>query len=179
MVAQGECLVTPDAETTLSALLGSCVAACIRDRVAGVGGMNHFLLAAPMGQRADRFGAPARYGAYAMELLINRVLAAGTGHKANLEIKIFGGGVISPALTDVGARNIGFVRRFLAAEGYVTASEDVGGGFARRILFRPSTGKALVRKVLAGDAAALARRELELARRPPERDSREADVELF
>jgi chemotaxis protein CheD len=178
-VHQGECTVSDDASLMLSAVLGSCISACVRDRVARVGGMNHFLLAAPGGQAPDRFGAPARYGAYAMELLINRVLSAGTGRKANLEIKVFGGGIVSRALTDVGARNIGFVRRFLAEEGYAIASEDMGGGFARRVLFQPASGRALVRRLTAARAAAIARSELQIARLVPTRDAAGPDVELF
>lgn len=179
VVHQGECTVTADASLTLSTVLGSCVSACIRDRVAGVGGMNHFLLAAPGGQRADRFGAPARYGAYAMELLINRILTAGSGRKANLEFKVFGGGVITPALNDVGARNLAFLGDFLAAEGYAIASRDVGGSYARRVLFNPVSGRALVRRLDAGNAAAIARQELQMARRAPVRAVPELEVELF
>src|SRR6185437_14540979 len=132
-VHQGDCLVSNDASVTFSTVLGSCVSACVRDVRAGVGGMNHFLLAEQSGAARDRYGASARYGAFAMEQLINSVLSRGTGSKANLEIKVFGGGLINAGLTDIGAKNIEFVREFLANEGYRMAGEDLGGAFARRV----------------------------------------------
>ncbi len=124
-VHQGDCLVGAEQDLTFSTVLGSCVSACVRDIDAKVGGMNHFLLAEPAGSTSDHFGASARYGAFAMEQLINNVLTRGTGKKSNLQIKIFGGGMINAALSDIGAKNIEFVRKFLKDEGYEVASEDV------------------------------------------------------
>jgi chemotaxis protein CheD len=112
-IHQGDCLVGGEEDLTYSTILGSCVSACVRDVEAKVGGMNHFLLAEPSGSARDRFGVSARYGAFAMEQLINKVLTHGSGRKSNLEIKIFGGGMINAALSDVGAKNIQFVRQFL------------------------------------------------------------------
>lgn len=177
-VHQGDCLVSADADVTFSTVLGSCVSACVRDTVAQVGGMNHFLLAEPAGVTRDRYGASARYGAFAMEQLINKVLSTGTGKKANLEIKVFGGGMINAALTDIGAKNIEFVRDFLANEGYVAQKTDLGGAFARRVMFKPQSGRAMVKRLdnLAG--ANVAQEELALTRRPvaaPVVD----DIELF
>ena len=177
-VHQGDCLVSADADVTFSTVLGSCVSACVRDTVAQGGGMNHFLLAEPAGVTRDRYGASARYGAFAMEQLINKVLSTGTGKKANLEIKVFGGGMINAALTDIGAKNIEFVRDFLANEGYVAQKTDLGGAFARRVMFKPQSGRAMVKRLdnLAG--ANVAQEELALTRRPvaaPVVD----DIELF
>src|SRR5690606_3777236 len=140
-VHQGDCLVSAAPDRTFSTVLGSCISACVRDVVAGVGGMNHFLLAEPSGAARDNYGAPARYGAFAMEQLINQVLVRGTGLKRNLEIKVFGGGLITAALSDIGAKNIDFVREFLLNEGYAPVKEDVGGSFARRVLFKPHSGR--------------------------------------
>lgn len=183
-IHQGDCLVGGEADLTFSTILGSCVAACIRDIEARVGGMNHFLLAEPSGSARDRYGASARYGAFAMEQLINKVLTRGSGRKANLEIKIFGGGLINSALTDVGAKNIEFVREFLGNEGYVIASEDVGGSFARRVMFKPHSGRAFVKRLDSVAASSVAREELSImgrrmaqafAPRQPAND----DIELF
>src|SRR5690606_34352403 len=115
---QGDCLVSSEPQATFSTILGSCISACVRDRAAGIGGMNHFLLASQSGSSKDRFGESARYGAFAMEQLINMVLSKGTGRKANLEFKVFGGGNIHAGMNDVGLKNIEFVREFLANEGY-------------------------------------------------------------
>jgi chemotaxis protein CheD len=180
-VHQGDCLVGREPDLTFSTILGSCVAACIRDVEARVGGMNHFLLAAPSGPAArDRYGESARYGAFAMEQLINKVLAAGSGRKTNLEIKVFGGGIINSALTDVGSKNIEFVHQFLGDEGYALANEDVGGTYARRVMFKPFTGRAFVKRLDAAAGASIANEELAIVSRRllPIRAPAE-DIELF
>jgi len=178
-VHQGDCHVSSETELTYSTVLGSCISACVRDRVANIGGMNHFLLAEQSGPAKDRYGASARYGAFAMEQLINKVLSKGTGKKANLEIKVFGGGKINSALDDVGRKNIDFVRQFLADEGYVAVSEDLGGTYARRVLFKPHSGRAFVKRLDSEVGANVAREEVAFARRrvvaPPAVD----DIELF
>jgi chemotaxis protein CheD len=178
-IHQGDCLVGGDEDLTFSTILGSCVSACVRDTQALVGGMNHFLLAEPSGNARDRYGASARYGAFAMEQLINKVLSRGSGRKTNLEIKIFGGGLINAALTDVGAKNIEFVREFLDNEGYAVAGEDVGGAFARRVMFKPVSGRAFVKRLDSVAGASVAREELSIVGtrsvvKPPM-----DDIELF
>lgn len=180
-IHQGDCLVGGEEDLTFSTILGSCIAACIRDVEARVGGMNHFLLAEPSGSARDRYGASARYGAFAMEQLINKVLTRGTGRKVNLEIKVFGGGLINSALTDVGAKNIEFVRQFLADEGYAVAGEDVGGSFARRVMFKPHSGRAFVKRLDSDAGANVAREELSIVRKrvAPRAPAPVADIELF
>ena len=182
-IHQGDCLVSGDDELIFSTILGSCVSACVRDVEAKVGGMNHFLLAEPSGNSRDRYGASARYGAFAMEQLINKVLTKGSGRKANLEIKVFGGGLINSALTDVGAKNIEFVHDFLSAEGYALAGEDVGGTFARRVMFKPHSGKAFVKRLDSAAASTVAKEELSLVVRraspAPVARTPEPDIELF
>lgn len=178
-VHQGDCHISAAADVTFSTVLGSCIAACVRDRVAGVGGMNHFLLAEQSGSAKDRYGASARYGAFAMEQLINKVLSNGSGKKGNLELKVFGGGKINSMLDDVGAKNIEFVRQFLKDEGYVAASEDLGGTYARRVLFKPSSGRAFVKRLDSDVGANVAREELAIARRRVVVPGPAADIELF
>ncbi|WP_299977547.1 hypothetical protein [Devosia sp. 66-22] len=180
-IHQGDCLVGGEEDLTFSTILGSCIAACIRDVEARVGGMNHFLLAEPSGSARDRYGASARYGAFAMEQLINKVLTRGSGRKANLEIKVFGGGLINSALTDVGAKNIEFVRQFLADEGYTLAGEDVGGAFARRVMFKPHSGRAFVKRLDSDAGASVEREELSIVRKraAPRAPAPAVDIELF
>ncbi len=177
-VHQGDCQVSGDAGVTLSTVLGSCISACVRDRVANIGGMNHFLLAEQSGSARDRFGASARYGAFAMEQLINKILTRGTGQKSNLEIKVFGGGNINVALNDVGKKNAEFVRTFLLSEGYKIAGEDVRGTFARRVLYKPVTGQAFIKRLDSSAGHNVAQQELAIAVRrtvaPPV-----PDIELF
>ena len=178
-VHQGDCHVSGEPDLTLSTVLGSCISACVRDRVAGIGGMNHFLLAEQSGSAKDRYGASARYGAYAMEQLINTVLSRGTGRKGNLEIKVFGGGNINSALNDVGAKNIEFVRQFLADEGYVLSGEDMGGTYARRVLFKPQSGRAFCKRLESTANASIARDELAIARTRAIAPVVNDDIELF
>ena len=177
-VHQGDCLVSSDTDLTFSTVLGSCISACVRDRVANVGGMNHFLLAEQSGSAKDRYGASARYGAFAMEQLINKVLSKGSGRKQNLEIKVFGGGKINAALDDVGAKNIEFVRQVLADEGYVLDKEDLGGTYARRVMFKPHSGRAFIKRLDNVAGANVAKEELLIVKRPVMKPPVD-DIELF
>jgi len=135
-------------DEVLDTVLGSCVSACIRNPRLRIGGMNHFLLPIANGRTDDSWdkgpGRATRYGSASMEHLINRILAAG-GSRGELEVKIFGGGRILAALTDVGADNVKFVRDYLRREGMHLAAEDVGAGVARHVQYFPLTGRARVR----------------------------------
>lgn len=167
-VIQGSHEVTADPDVMLTTILGSCVAACIRDRASGVGGMNHFLLPeAPAGGVGDR-----RYGVQSMELLINALLRAGA-RRDRLEAKVFGGARMLDKTTDVGARNAEFVRRFLADEDIPLAGESLGGLCARRIQFWPGSGR--VRQQMIQDAD-LVQRERATLRAAP---APAGQVELF
>lgn len=134
-VLQGEFKVTHKTDVVFSTILGSCISACLYDIKEGVGGMNHFLLAA--GSVEDQ---SSRYGINAMELLVNGILKLG-GTRSNLRAKIFGGGNMLPNLPDVGAENTNFVQRYLTEEGIECVSSSVGGNKARRIRFHPASGR--------------------------------------
>ncbi|HLM53365.1 MAG TPA: chemoreceptor glutamine deamidase CheD [Pseudoxanthomonas sp.] len=133
-----------DTDIALVTLLGSCVAACIRDPLLKLGGMNHFLL--PEGQVGD--GAPARYGSFAMELLINDLLKRGAS-RGRLEAKVFGGGNVLKGFTanPVGTRNAEFVRQYLATERIPVVGEDLGGIHPRKVWFFPHTGRVVVQRL--------------------------------
>lgn len=148
-VGQGEHHVTADRDVVLTTVLGSCVAACLCDPFAGVGGMNHFLLPDGAGAGTD---AGRRYGAYAMELLINDLLKAGA-RRERLEAKLFGGGRMFDSLRDVGLANADFAERFLADEGIPVVSGSLRGVGGRRLHYWPASGRAMQRSV--ADAAAL------------------------
>lgn len=178
-VHQGDCHVSDAADVTFSTVLGSCIAACVRDTAANVGGMNHFLLAEQSGSAKDRYGASARYGAYAMEELINKVLKKGTGHKGNLEVKVFGGGKINSSLADVGAKNIDFVHKFLSDEGFRISSEDMGGTFARRVLFSPTTGRVRIKRLDSATGQSVVREEMAIAGKQEVAKPQDDDIELF
>ncbi|MFC4308291.1 chemoreceptor glutamine deamidase CheD [Steroidobacter flavus] len=144
----GDFYVTTHDEV-LDTVLGSCVSACIRNAKLGIGGMNHFMLPRPSGNGHDTWetgaaGRATRYGSASMEQLINRILKAG-GTRADLEVKIFGGGRVLKTLTDVGDHNVTFVREFLKQEGLRVTSEDVGDTCPRHVQYFPLTGRVRVR----------------------------------
>ena len=131
--------------------LGSCISACIRDRVSGVGGMNHFMLPASAtadaeGWKATSLSESTRYGNFAMEHMINEILKNG-GRRQNLEAKVFGGGRIMKGMTDIGMRNITFAHDYLQTEGLRIVSEDVGDIYPRLVVYFPATGKVKVKRL--------------------------------
>lgn len=128
----------------LVTVLGSCVSACIRDRQLRIGGMNHFMLPEAEGAAI----ASARYGSYAMELLLNELLKAGA-RRETLEAKLFGGGHVLRHMPSnpVGRRNIEFVRNYLHTEHIHVIGEDLGHDYARKVCYMPFSGQAFMRRV--------------------------------
>jgi chemotaxis protein CheD len=144
----GEFYVTANDECVYTTL-GSCISACIRDRVSGIGGMNHFMLPAAADEhslKSSSLSAGNRYGNFAMEHLINAILKNG-GQRQNLEVKIFGGGRIMANMTDVGMLNITFAREYLQTEGLNVVAEDVGDIYPRKVVYFPATGIVRVRRL--------------------------------
>lgn len=144
---QGEYHVSRDPDVVLCTILGSCVAACLWDATAQVGGMNHFLLPGDPTASVGG-GAAVRYGAYAMELLINDLLRNG-GRRERMQAKLFGGACMMQGLADVGRLNADFAEQFLAAEGIGVAGGSLRGNRGRRIQFWPVSGRA--RQTLLGE----------------------------
>ncbi len=175
-VLPGEYFVT-STNVLMVTVLGSCVSACIRDREKGIGGMNHFMLA-DSGE-ASAVSASARYGTYAMEILINHLMKLGA-KKSSLEAKVFGGGRVMEKLTSsmVGERNSEFVMRFLSTEGITVAAQDLLDVYPRKVYFFPHTGRVLVKKLVRMHNDTLIRREKEYAARLTEAPVA-GDVELF
>lgn len=145
-VIQGEYEISEDPAVVLTTVLGSCIAVCMFDTTRGIGGLNHFLLP----NREGGGGASVRYGAYAMELLINGLLRKGA-ERARLQAKVFGGASMIGNLRDIGASNAAFARQFLADEGIPCVAESVSGTSARRIRFWPTDGR--VRQLMVSAAA--------------------------
>lgn len=127
-------------------VLGSCISACIRDPIVGVGGMNHFMLPEPKGAAHDSWGESTRYGSYAMEALINEILKRG-GLKSRLEIKLFGAGKIYEGNIDVGANNAEWVIEYLRSEGLATVKGDLGDVFPRKVYYFTESGRVLMKKL--------------------------------
>ena len=145
-------------------VLGSCVSACIRDPVAGVGGMNHFMLPQPKQAGTDSWGESTRYGSYAMESLINDILKRG-GVKSRLEVKLFGAGRIYEGNIDVGARNAEWVLEYVKTEGLVACKTDLGDVLPRKIYYFTESGRVLMKKIERVKNQTIANREREYAAR--------------
>ncbi|MFK7864614.1 MAG: chemoreceptor glutamine deamidase CheD [Pseudohongiellaceae bacterium] len=160
-ILPGEYYVT-DQDEVITTVLGSCISACVHDSQRGVGGMNHFMLPSSDNKQSGWAGTDAdtsnRYGNFAMESLINDLMKMG-GDRSRFTVKIFGGGKILDAMTDVGSRNIDFVKSYLRAEGFRVDSEDVGDKYPRKINYYPSTGKVRVKKLRALYSDDIAKRE--------------------
>ena len=160
-VFAGDWYISGRDDEMLTTILGSCVAACIRDPVLRVGGMNHFLLP---GDDASGFApGAARYGAFAMESLIKAIVEAG-GDASRLEIKVFGGANIVQDADPVGSRNAQFVREFLRNGGFKIAAEDLEGALPRSICYYPASGETRVRPLRRKDDLKVAEEEARYAR---------------
>jgi chemotaxis protein CheD len=144
-IIQGESQVSNDTKVVFTTILGSCVAACLFDPDARVGGINHFLLAEPSGEELDA-RSMQRYGVHAMEVLINAMLAKGASRR-HLRARIYGGATMHSSFRDIGGSNSRFARQFLRDEQIALVAEDVGGFSARRVEFRPALGLSRCRVV--------------------------------
>ncbi|QKV19605.1 chemotaxis protein CheD [Oricola thermophila] len=138
-VVQGDYAVSDVDGTIMSTVLGSCVAACIFDPEARVGGMNHFLL--PGNPDRDGSDQSRRYGVYLMEMLLNALYQKGA-ERSRLRVKLFGGARVIESTSDAGAKNAEFAENFIRNEGLALVSTSLGGFQGRRIEFEPTTGKA-------------------------------------
>ncbi len=178
-ILPGEYYVT-DRDEAIVTVLGSCVSACVRDPIAGIGGMNHFMLpeASRLPQRCPpSLSAAARYGSFAMEQLINAVLERG-GRRQHLEVKLFGGGRVLRAVSDIGARNIAFVRHYVDMEGLRVAAADLGGDLPRKVYYFPASGRVRLKRLKRLANRTLLEREANYRRRISETPT-QGDVELF
>jgi len=161
-ILPGEYYVTKTNEM-ITTVLGSCVSACIRDPLSGVGGMNHFMLPGCTTKNMDQWGGDncleTRYGIAAMETLINDLLKLGS-RKDRLELKLFGGGnVMAMDINGVGDRNVQFVRQFVKTEGLPVVAEDLGEPYPRKVNYFPKTGKVMVRRLRSLQNQAVVDRE--------------------
>lgn len=174
----GEFYVT-QRDMVLVTVLGSCVSACIRDKLSGIGGMNHFMLPDASPDKDSPISSSARYGAFAMEVLINKLITMGA-HRTLLEAKLFGGGNVLPNMTvaNIGQRNAQFALHFLAAEKIPVIAKDLVDIYPRKVYFFPKTGRVLVKKLRHLHNDTIFKRETEYGERLV-REEVSGEVELF
>ena len=160
-------------------VLGSCISACIRDPLIGVGGMNHFMLPEPKDMAHDSWGESTRYGSFAMESLINEILKRG-GHRSRLEIKLFGAGKIYEGNIDVGANNAKWVLQYLKSEGLIVVKTDLGDVFPRKVYYHTDSGRVLMKRIERVKNRTIFERENQYAEKIQQREQQPAeDVTLF
>lgn len=169
-VIQGTTYVTDDSQVVLTTVLGSCVACCLFDPFAKVGGMNHFLLSEPRAGTIRDSSEAERYGLYAMELLVNDMLKHGAS-RSRMRAHLYGGANLHSGMQAIGTNNASFARKFLEDDGIQLSHSHLGGTSARRVDFRAALGQARCRVV-----------ESEMpveVRRPAIAPAKLGEVELF
>ncbi len=164
-------------------VLGSCVAACVRDARLGIGGMNHFMLPVQAGEssieRSNLANSALCYGNWAMEFLINEIVKRG-GERSSLEVKVFGGGRVLSGLSnmDIGARNVQFTLDYLNSEGLDVVAKDVGSDCPRKVLYFPDTGAVKMKRLKTRANETVEKREKAYIDSMQQKPSA-GDVELF
>jgi chemotaxis protein CheD len=158
-------------------VLGSCVSACIRDPVVGVGGMNHFMLPQHGSGAWGNDLKSTRFGNFAMEKVINELIKAGCVRE-RMEIKVFGGGNVTDSSNAVGSENAEFIRAYLKAEGLKCAASDLGGTLPRRIHYYPSTGRVVRRLLGISERYSIDREENDYGSRLQQQQPA-GEIELF
>ncbi len=177
-ILPGEYFATSE-NTMIVTVLGSCVSACIRDPIAGIAGMNHFLL--PANADEENFESEsARYGVFAMEILINHMMKLGA-QRNRLEAKIFGGANVLKGFTtiSVGQKNSAFVQEYLEAERIRVVATDLLGDFPRKLYQFPETGEVKVRKLKTMHNTTIIDRESEYRVKIKQTATKGGDVDLF
>jgi chemotaxis protein CheD len=167
-VMQGTAYVDASTDMQLTTVLGSCVAACLHDPVARVGGMNHFLLAEPQTRSFAR--VDEAYGVYLMEILINGMMQNGA-IRSRIRAHLYGAASFHAGMSVIGDANARFARAFLHNEGITLSHHDLGGNTARRVDFMPAMGRARCRRLDPAHAPTP-------VTSPPQREPC-GDVELF
>jgi chemotaxis protein CheD len=162
-----------DEDMLIMTTLGSCIAACLYDRNAKVGGMNHFML-------PDGAGDSGRYGSYAMELLINEMMKRGAT-RMTMEAKVFGGGQVVSGMTtmNVGERNTNFVMDYLKTERIPVVSKDVLDVYPRKVCYLPGSGKAMVKRLAPTNTDALLAQDRAAAQKAVPASTGGGSVDLF
>jgi chemotaxis protein CheD len=132
---------TPTAITTV---LGSCIAVCLFDPGARIGGVNHFLL--PL--HVERERSP-RFGTVAVPALVEAMVRAGAARRS-LVAKVFGGASVIAAISRgrrLGEENALLALRLLDEAGIPVLDQDVGGSRGRKLVFFADEGTAWVRQL--------------------------------
>ncbi len=165
-------------EGSISTVLGSCVSTCLWDPYIRIGGMNHFMLPGDLSAPASPWGVSARFGIYAMEVLINEMIHLGADRR-RLIAKVFGGAQVLQGFDtlDVGKMNSEFVLNFLREEQIQLVAQDLLGVSPRKVHFFPTSGKVHLKKLHLQPDDVVRRQEEDYAKRLAH--ARTGEVEIF
>lgn len=165
-------------EGAITTVLGSCVSTCLWDPVERIGGMNHFMLPGDTASPNSAWAASARFGVYAMEVLINDMIRLGADRR-RLVAKVFGGAQLLAGFDrlDVGAKNSEFVLEFLRVEGIRVLAQDLLDVCPRKVHFFIGSGKVQVKRLSLAPSEVVQKREREYLRRLDGKPG--GDVEIF
>src|SRR4051812_14490203 len=138
----GQMFVSDD-PTTVTTILGSCVAICLWSPVKGVGGMNHYLLPEGSPTEANRL----RYGSNANPALLQELLSLGCV-ASELRAKVFGGATImasaAPAQS-LGKRNMELAVEFLRNNRIPVVEKYLSEKRGCKLIFQTNDGKTELR----------------------------------
>lgn len=161
----------------VSTLLGSCLAVCMYDEEAKIGGMNHFLIPTT----SHNSSQASSLGVHAMELLINQIMKLG-GDRRRLKTKLFGGAAVvknSNARWNIGEKNVAFAKEFLATEGIPVVSSHTGGSQGMHVYFNTQTAKVFVRLLDKSTSMSVQEEQTNQSKSVADSYSKPADVTLF
>lgn len=176
-VGQADYYVSSSPNEVIVTVLGSCIAVCMHDPVAGCGGMNHFLLPEDLGGHTGLPGLSMRYGSYSIERLVNTLISKGA-RRERLVAKVFGGANVITASSNVGHRNADFVEAYLQREQLKVTGRSLRGNQARKIRFFPTTGKIQM-TYLGKDVVQAVLHSEDQLRRTPGVSAKAGSVEIF
>ena len=166
--------------------LGSCIAACMWDPQAYIGGMNHFLLPFDSNAEIEHWhpteivSTASRYGNNAMEMLINQLLAGGAVRE-RIRLKLFGGAQLMGRSALIGDKNIEFALNYAREEKFEIEAQDLGGMIPRKVMFDPLSGQAWVKRIRLSEVDKVKRNEAKYAKELDieSHRSHDNDAELF
>ena len=129
-------------------MLGSCIAVCLYDEKARIGGMNHFMLPRASEQRSSDSG---RFGLESMEIMLSKFYTMGAS-LSGLKAKVFGGAkMLDMSMPDrekdVPSANINFILDYLKRKQITIVAHDLGGVTGRKIYYVLETNKVYLHRL--------------------------------
>jgi len=146
-VAIGAVVVSVDQETELNTFVGSCVALCLYDPYAKIGGMSHIMLP-KNGIGKSNHNESGKYADQAIEITIKMMIEKGADAK-RIKASIAGGAKIfstesGESIFNVGEKNTASIKEILREKRIPLISSHVGMTYGRWVKLDINTGKMTV-----------------------------------